>query len=708
MKNIIQTIFISLFIFSVVGTVTAAPTLCFSDIVSGPKTGNSDGVGSGVIVTVWGSELGSSQGTSKIYIGAVESDHVYYWKNADGELPGGPADLYTNHKLQEICFSVPSSAIDGLNTINVAVGGVESNSIPFTVRGGNIYFVSASGNDSTGDGSYTSPWATYTGVMSGDGRLSAGDTIYSLGVDTTSGIRVGGTGTVAGTGSSPISLIAYPNTSCEVTGLGGDSSVVSNWYPSVRANAYVNISKLSITAYGNDDNYPIAITAIPHNRIVGVEITGPTVYGGYGGAITCSGSNSNPPNGGKYLGIYIHDYGYRSKIEGVNNYGYEYESDDSTWTSPPYDGVGDACTNCTSMDRFQHLYYLSIRKNNTIVEPYEIGWNNLVNNPILEGIHVYDMAVTGSGFNAPLDIHNNVVHNQGGAAFDVSLPYDMQYAKINFYNNIIITDENIPWAGEAIRAYGNADIKIWNNTIYGYRLDGMTTYGETVNFDFKNNIFVDTLGYAFSSFTPDSANNNLFYSTEGTELPSWYSALNGDINSNPLFTDAATHDFSLQSGSPAISNGSALSIVEAVYKDDLFGLLRTDPVDIGAIQYAEGGGTPTYDSPIVIILTESQSTTSETITIIGTLTTDSELTGTGVDVGGVTATADDGTWDEASEAWTALGVTLSLGANTITATGTDSNSGTDSDTTVVTRTATPQASITSLNGSATIKNATIH
>lgn len=115
---------------------------------------------------------------------------------------------------------------------------------------------------------------------------------------------------------------------------------------------------------------------------------------------------------------------------------------------------------------------------------------------------------------------------------------------------------------------------------------------------------------------------------------------------------------------------------------------------------------PTYDAPIVEILTASQSTTSATITIIGTLTTDSELTGSGVDVNGVAATADDGTFDEVSEAWTALGVSLSLGANTITATGTDSEAETDTDTVSITRT--EPTSTTRIHGAAVLKGAVIH
>lgn len=109
-------------------------------------------------------------------------------------------------------------------------------------------------------------------------------------------------------------------------------------------------------------------------------------------------------------------------------------------------------------------------------------------------------------------------------------------------------------------------------------------------------------------------------------------------------------------------------------------------------------GTPTYDSPIITILTESQTTTSGTITIIGTLTTDSALTGTGVDVNGVTATSSNG-----FETWTATGVQLSFGSNTITATGTDSEAQTDTDTVSITRLKTSKT-----NGAATLKRTVLH
>ena len=149
------------------------PALNFSDIDSGPKIGNTDGAGGltssqhGAIVTVWGNYLGSSQGSSKIYVGGVEAAHVYYWKDADGTLPGGPADLKTYHRMQEIAFSVPAGASDGANMIRVNVGGVDSNTLPFTVRNGNIRFIKSGGSNSN-EGTWSGPWGVL-GAAGGQG-----------------------------------------------------------------------------------------------------------------------------------------------------------------------------------------------------------------------------------------------------------------------------------------------------------------------------------------------------------------------------------------------------------------------------------------------------------------------------------------------------------------------------------------------------------
>ena len=78
-------------------TAAADPVLFFSDITSGSKSGNSDtshgrtGL-DGAIVTIWGRNLGETQGSSKVYANGVEAASYYSWGNAIT-----PADLITLH-----------------------------------------------------------------------------------------------------------------------------------------------------------------------------------------------------------------------------------------------------------------------------------------------------------------------------------------------------------------------------------------------------------------------------------------------------------------------------------------------------------------------------------------------------------------------------------------------------------------------------------
>ena len=115
------------------------------------------------------------------------------------------------------------------------------------------------------------------------------------------------------------------------------------------------------------------------------------------------------------------------------------------------------------------------------------------------------------------------------------------------------------------------------------------------------------------------------------------------------------------------------------------------------------GGDPSIANPVVEILTESgQTTTASILTITGTATADTGQTISGVTCSGQTVTPDDGTWDEQAEAFTCL-ANLALGENTLVFVGSDgTRTGQDS------IAATKIKKTSKINGSATIKNATIH
>jgi hypothetical protein len=575
MKSLtIKLAIIILLYFALTGLAFAEPVLYFSDLISGPKTGLGDGKGSGAIVTVWGRNLGISQGTSKVYIGNVEAAHVYYWGNADGSKAAGPADLFTYHKMQTISFSVPATATNGANTIKVKINGIDSNTLPFKVRTGNIRYSKATGHDVDGCGGWSNPCASVNYWT--DGRIyprngiDAGDIVYiGDGVTDTGkdGIYVRD---VSGTESNPIFVVAYPGS--YVTIHGG----IANWNV---AQSDWSFSKLIVTTSNS------AIITQRNMRIVANEMTNTpgSCADGDGGAVTGDNLNSKIDTVGnvKVLGNYIHDFG------------------------------------CKATRKLHHLLYISNRGGTKSFEPvpaYELGWNYVLNNKTNHALHIYDEGKCGN-WSGTMLVHDNVVKNSRGACIDVqssshrtgSCCFNMP---IEIYNNICINtglgptfSDGTLWPVAVVISSlydptnNMSTIKIYNNTFYGYSDPSPAISSESKgllaisNFsrgslEWINNIAVDTNNYPFvsrdsDSITPKVHSNNLWHSSYGQRAPSWDTA---PITSNPLFVNAAAGDFRLQDTSPAIKAGT--TSVNSVVKRDFLGSLRSSvSFDIGAICY---------------------------------------------------------------------------------------------------------------------------
>src|SRR5258707_7530517 len=103
----------------------APPRLFYSDLESGPNTGGQNN--NGAFVTLWGKGFGASQGTSTVTVG------------------GGSVAAYELWSDGKIIVQLGAGAVTG--NIVVKAGSAYSNGDPFTVRAGNIFFVSTSGND---------------------------------------------------------------------------------------------------------------------------------------------------------------------------------------------------------------------------------------------------------------------------------------------------------------------------------------------------------------------------------------------------------------------------------------------------------------------------------------------------------------------------------------------------------------------------------
>lgn len=556
LKNIIPFVLILIVVSGTNLAYASEPVLHFSDITSGPKTGLGDEKGSGAIVTLWGNNLGTSQGSSIIYIEGVEAAHVYYWGNADGLAMAGPSKLYESNKIQTISFSIPSSVSDGASNIYVVVNGKTSNTLPFTIRSGNIYFVKTTGNNSSGDGSWNNPWATVSWDSNGAAsKVTAGDIIYVCdGVQELNRLII--REEREGTATHPISVIAYPGAKYQVRG------GIQNYYWSGenRGAEYWNFAKINIET--DSDGY----YSFLGGRLIGSSITDITCADGQGGAIVIGRRHG----GVKALGNYIFNFG------------------------------------CGTTSKLHHTTYITNRYSlGTPMQAPELGWNYLKDNEAPYGLHTFDEGVCGN-MTGTYKIHDNVIVNQKGPGIDIVTggTTDPCFSMdVEVYNNLLNNvGLNYSW-GSAIYVGGQnnkTNIIFFNNTIYGYSegssisgalaIGGLTTFAGT--WEWRNNIVVDTknmpyLNSTYHKVAPSIASNNIWYNGgdgNPSSPPSWD---NSPVTADPLFVAPSINDFRLTENSPAKDAGYDAS---NVLKRDIIGIPRVGQgtaFDIGAYELVD-------------------------------------------------------------------------------------------------------------------------
>ena len=543
MKKVILVIFAFLAA-SVALAQSLPPTIFYSDLTSAPNTGGQNNAGA--FVTVHGKGFGNSQGASTITTG------------------GGAAASYASWSDSAVTFQLGSAAKTG--SIVVKVGGVTSNGVPFTVRAGNIYFVSNSGNDSN-SGSYTSTWQT---VAHAKNAMHAGDIVY-IGSQTTQSIAVSGTSgnsslvlSSGGTASAPMAIVAYPNSVVTIgssTGPAiGVSITASNWVLS------------GLTLRGAQAALSIANAS--GVRLAGSDVSCPNGYGS-GSCIAVSGGSSIA-----ILGNNIHDNG---------------------------------STTNTNLEPYQTMYLLG-------TNGVEIGWNTVGNTRGCNAIG----ASSSSGMQYSYSIHDNYIHDTRCDAIMLGT-VNPSLGAVNVYNNIIENSGTGPAPGGAAEAYGysaivvgggsSVPVHVYNNTIYNAGAFGGASAGAVRAFgaiNFTNNIFDLLSGQQYISLDTNlswlGGSNNLFFGA-GNPLGG-----NNSIFGDPMFVSVSSNDFHLQSGSPAIDSGATVQL-----GTDYDGVLRPQgsAYDIGAYEYPTHGtvegtlsATPTNLSFETVAVGQTTSTTT--------------------------------------------------------------------------------------------------
>jgi parallel beta-helix repeat protein len=262
--------------------------------------------------------------------------------------------------------------------------------------------------------------------------------------------------------------------------------------------------------------------------------------------------------------------------------------------------------NCTG-------FPIALSSNYYIVEDniiHDNGDNTVPGNDTI-AIGLYGGAGFPNGAGQYNIIRRNLIYNQkscsvDGGAIEVDLWCD--YNQV--YDNIAYGND-----GPGLTIFGGASNTAYNNTFYDnsknscgeltapgeIRITGSATRVSSNNV-VKNNIcystgtsvpaiYVDSYSYNKSNtianndlYAPNSS-NFYYWKTSGGNSLSTFNALTGvsaNLNADPLFVSASTHDFHLQRASPCISAGTNVGLTQD-YQGSI--IPQGSAPDIGAYQY---------------------------------------------------------------------------------------------------------------------------
>jgi len=566
-----------------------APVLFFTDLTSGPAAGNSDPTYSsngngGVYVTLYGNYFGASQGDSTVTLNGAACLKVVSW---------GSSWLW----YQKITVQLTPACSSG-NFVVTTRSGV-SNGMLFTVRRGNIHYVSASGSDHN-DGTFSRPWKSIPKAIRTAGA-KPGSTIYVE--NGTSQTNDDGEGWFAaltlrtqwcrGKSEEPDALIVYP---------GGSSTIGS-------ANG-TNVGIRGTDSSGGggpcQGNWTFAGFTL-RGVFLAAEIAGGNNWRFVGNDLSCpcpSCANSSIPTACFETML----------AENVN------------WLGNNMHDVGPGSPTKSTTDQYHGVYF------STDSNHIWVGWNQIYNIYGCRGIQTHSSPTSdpNSGHNQyDIHIHDNIIHDTSCDAIVLDT-IDPSKGTVEVYNNVIWNAGMGPatlegggnWAciyvpGETKRApLGSGDVNVYNNTLYNCgefggknapwanAQAGISNGGNDPNLNIKmqNNIIYQIPNGNASfperywvNLRPDPAGvhgtHNLMY---GIGTPPVSTQVTGTVNNNPGFVNTSTKSCPtscptnlhlLAPTSPAKGAGSATPPKPT---HDFNGSLRPSPPSIGAYEYAEG------------------------------------------------------------------------------------------------------------------------
>jgi len=546
-----------------------APRLFFSDLTSGPGSGWEGSATKGAAVTVWGLGLGATRGRSHITVNKTRLTNDSDYAEWGGK---GPA-----RNLERISFWLNSAVAKGSGSITVTVNGKVSNSLPFTVRSGNIYFISPSGSNKN-NGRYAAshgwrkgPWRDfYKANFQSNRRLADGDIVY-LRSGTYTSIEDGGGFAMhvrnhSCSASLPCAIVGYPGEAMPV--VDSRRTEIYQEFTDGNRTDYWTVAKI-----GFRNGAQALHTSGDGWRVVGCAFQNYKTDA-HTGVIKPAASNN-----AKYLGLLFKDSGY---------------------------------------DYFKHAIYPTCKSENSedrAITNIEIGWveiDNWIGN-LGASRHLGGAALNfrdNSLINiiSGLYIHDNYMHDSPSGQFFYN---EEEADDVYIYNNLLV---NINQKGVRTARYalhleavgGVRNFYVYNNTFYnsssntgGTAIIGARghTRAEALVVS-KNNIYYNTIPrtrYFYNNRSGDSvinSANDLFYGSDvppGYRGSKYFKYTSSITRRDPFFKNPTDYDFRLRKGSPAIDSGAGGRDITDVVGADYLGVSRprSGAYDIGAYEFNE-------------------------------------------------------------------------------------------------------------------------
>src|SRR5579871_6400627 len=507
------------------GLSAQTPRIFFSDLESGPNVGGKSN--NGAWVAIWGKGFGAERGASTVTVGGGAAVAYPLWTDSQIIFQLGPAA-----KTGSIVVNLRDKNASGKDASRA------SNSVPFTVRAGKIYFVAVNGSDRR-RGTFEAPWKS---IVRAKDSMSAGDITYiengvtqesensftaSLSMDRNGASNSGKPG-------APKALVAYPG--AKVT-IGKDHGLeYAMRTPNIPAREdYWVISQLHLI--GGRQAMDVSGTGW---RVVGNEMECPGADGQVG-CVEASGANQM-----RFYGNEVHNAGMKP-----------------------------------ASSKFYHAVYFSTDSNHI-----DVGWNHIHDNYTCRALQFHSSplcspscgAADTTGFNQfDLHVHDNLIHGDNCNGINFAT-VDPSKGTVEAYNNVIFHVGLMDAKGDGgafsciyvagITNHGpegTGAVEVFNNTLADCAANNSSNaqgsrgaFGvasgasSTLIMNIRNNVAYQNAGeiYIDGVTTQITGDHNLWFGV-GTAP----AQTTNNIASDPLFANRSLSDFHLTSTSPAKDTG---------------------------------------------------------------------------------------------------------------------------------------------------------